>query len=682
MLTFIVSRNNKEVFRFALTGKLVSIGRSSQCDIVLPDKSVSSLHANLVRKSDGWLIMDLQSRNGTYVNDDKISQKMIVDGNIVQVGSFCLLLKEENAGEETSMTLISRDFLEESQILLKQIRQGPIGSMMLSAGKSNAALDPLEALDNNLEIARHRQRQFQILLALSDAAGSEVGFLPVADSIMRTLCRESGFSQGVLVLKEGAMARQTAVCIGLSETEWMGKEACHCLVSTILQEGRAILSFPPHLNLPSQINLDAATVSGSPMAGIPLNTRNNEVFGTVILDGFAADKKDLNRLFDTEFMRLLSQQISGSLELRRYMEMEKEKAALHGAAEERVKYEGKVKRLELEKQKLIAATRKDAGPLWGASPVMRKLVAQAERVAKANIPILITGTTGTGKSVLARWLHEQSSRRDADLITIDCASIPSELLEAELFGYEKGAFTGASDRKKGRIEMANQGTLFLDEIGDLSQALQAKLLLFLQEGHFTRLGGHDPVSVNARIIAATNKDLRTLTREKKFREDLYYRLNGVTLEMPSLHQRGADVLMLANAFLEEIREQNNLSVKGFTPDARKLVLHHVWPGNIRELRNVVQAAALLGDNEFISPDDLNITLMETSEIESRTLKDAHEEVDKKLINHHLLKNHYHFSRTAEALGTDRSTLRRLMRKYGMEGKIRKSGEEGDDDDDE
>jgi DNA-binding NtrC family response regulator len=243
--------------------------------------------------------------------------------------------------------------------------------------------------------------------------------------------------------------------------------------------------------------------------------------------------------------------------------------------------------------------------MMGTSKVISRLIADIDRVARSNFSVLITGETGSGKELVARAIHEASMRAQAPLIPIDCGAIPETLVESELFGYEKGAFTGAHNRKPGRFEVAQHGTLFLDEIPNLSLAAQAKLLRVLQEKVLYRVGGSKPLAVDVRVLAASNLDLPTLAASGSFREDLFFRLNEFSIAIPPLRERSEDIIYLANRFLELTNEELNKSVAGFTRAAMETLLAYTWPGNVRQLRSTIRRAALLAD-EVIAEEHLNL----------------------------------------------------------------------------
>jgi len=245
-----------------------------------------------------------------------------------------------------------------------------------------------------------------------------------------------------------------------------------------------------------------------------------------------------------------------------------------------------------------------AGEIIGESPAIQQVLGLVRRVAPTSATVLIQGESGTGKELLARALHEGSPRRGRPFIPVNCAALPETLLESELFGYERGAFTGAQARKEGRFELADGGTLLLDEVGDLSAATQAKLLRVLQEGEFERVGGTKTLKVDVRMVAATNQDLAALVKERRFREDLYYRLNVITIEIPPLRERAEDIPLLAQHFLRRYAARNRREIRGFTEAALARLRAYPWPGNVRELENAVERAVILARGELIDLADL------------------------------------------------------------------------------
>ncbi|HEX7787111.1 MAG TPA: sigma-54 dependent transcriptional regulator, partial [Methylomirabilota bacterium] len=273
----------------------------------------------------------------------------------------------------------------------------------------------------------------------------------------------------------------------------------------------------------------------------------------------------------------------------------------------------KVVRQALERRELIAQNRAlqkrlddllRQGNMIGTSPAFRRLMTLVQQVADSSATVLIQGESGTGKELVARAIHERSSRRNGPFIAVNCAALPETLLESELFGYEKGAFTGAAGRKEGRFELADGGTLFLDEIADLSPVTQPKILRVLQEGEFERVGGTRSLRVDVRIVTATNQDLAALVRDKRFREDLFYRLNVITIQVPPLRDKREDVPVLAQHFLRVYAAKNNRQLDGFTDEAIGCLEAYAWPGNVRELENVVERAVVLARGSRVEAVDL------------------------------------------------------------------------------
>ncbi len=314
----------------------------------------------------------------------------------------------------------------------------------------------------------------------------------------------------------------------------------------------------------------------------------------------------------------------------------------------------------------------------GRSPAMQQVLETIALVAPAEATVLITGESGTGKGLVARAIHANSPRRDKPLVEVNCAAIPATLVESELFGHEKGAFTGANRQRRGRFAQADGGTLFLDEIGELDPSVQAKLLRVLQDGNIQRVGSDGALPVNVRVLAATNRNLQEMIAEGGFREDLYYRLNVMTIEAPPLRERIEDIPLLAQHFWEGFAEKNRKTVKGIVPQAMDLLLKYHWPGNVRELENVMERAVILLRGEYISEKELPLSLQRLSQERDET--EATTEVvkfsqtdltladmEKQLILQALQETGGNKSETARRLGITRRTLQLKLKKYAEEG---------------
>jgi two-component system NtrC family response regulator len=286
------------------------------------------------------------------------------------------------------------------------------------------------------------------------------------------------------------------------------------------------------------------------------------------------------------------------------------------------------------------------------------------KVATTEAPVLILGESGTGKEMAALAIHHQSSRKDGPFVAINCSAIPETLIESELFGHEKGSFTGAHVQRKGRIESANGGTLFLDEIGEIPLPLQVKLLRFLQEQRIERVGGRQEIQVDTRVIAATNVDLKSAMTEGTFREDLFYRLAVVQISLPPLMERGDDIVLLAQSFLGRFAEQNKKEGLAFGPDALQAIRNHSWPGNVRELQNRVKRAVIMGGKKRLSAQDLELGIGASS-ARGVSLKEARETLERDMIRNSLKRNSGKITAAATELGISRPTFYELMAKLGI-----------------
>lgn len=323
--------------------------------------------------------------------------------------------------------------------------------------------------------------------------------------------------------------------------------------------------------------------------------------------------------------------------------------------------------LQAENQRLQAMRQPDAlGGLITRDPEMLRICRTIEKVANSGATVMLLGESGTGKEVLARGLHQASNRKNGRFVAINCAAIPENLLESELFGYEKGAFTGAAKTTPGKIETAHGGTLMLDEIGDLPMALQAKLLRFLQERTIERLGARQEIAVDVRIVCATHQDLRRLISEGKFREDLFYRLAEIVVNIPPLRTRVGDAALLAHAFTRRFAQEQNRRSLSLAPDAVRAVEKHGWPGNIRELENCLKRAVIMADGSQITADDLGLPsvgeVVEEPLLDLRTVRD---EAEKKAVIAALARSNGNVLKAAEMLGVSRPTLYDVMHRLGL-----------------
>jgi two-component system NtrC family response regulator len=325
--------------------------------------------------------------------------------------------------------------------------------------------------------------------------------------------------------------------------------------------------------------------------------------------------------------------------------------------------------IEAENRRLescIGEDRRVLGTMITAAPEMTKVARTIERVANTDVSVMLLGASGTGKELLARGLHGASRRAQGEFVAINCAAIPENLLEAELFGSEKGAFTGAIKTTEGKIELAHGGTLFLDEVGDIPLALQVKLLRFIQERVIERIGGRKAIAVDTRIVCATHQDLPAMIQAGTFREDLYYRLAEIVVRIPTLAERHGDATLIAKHFLHLFSREMNPSVKGFAPDALAAINDWAWPGNVRELENRMKRAVIMADGKLITTEDLDLAPSAAGDALPVNLKAAREEADRRVIRQALARTESNISSAAKLLGISRPTLYDLLKQYDLQ----------------
>ena len=336
--------------------------------------------------------------------------------------------------------------------------------------------------------------------------------------------------------------------------------------------------------------------------------------------------------------------------------------------------------LEIENERLQSEVMQSQGAMhgiFGQCAAMEEIFATINKVAAADIPIMVMGENGTGKELVAHAIHAKSLRKSKPFIPINCGAIPDNLLEAELFGYEKGAFTGATCRVKGKVEFAEGGTLFLDEIGELPLPLQVKMLRFLQEKTIQRVGGREDIVVDARIVAATNIDIEKAIQDNLFREDLYYRISVITLTLPPLRERGDDIMILANLFLNRYLAEYGKKISGFSSSAKQAIKSYHWPGNVRELENKIKRAILMADNAFLAPIDLDLDdggdgTDESSEpdvsnlnVSNLTIKEARDKLERNMLLSALERYDGVVVKAAEELGVSRPTFYDMLKKHAI-----------------
>ena len=614
---------------FALADDETSVGREPSNTVHLADPSVSRKHCLVTREGDSFSVVDLGSFNGTFVNGAPVKEAALQDGDEITVGDILLLfLRSEGEGDEAAgpVQVDERHLITRSTIRLRRE-----DSLYLRPDKLRASLPP----------ASRVARDLNALLSISAAINSVRGVEPLQrrllDLILEVIPAERACS---LLVGEtsGKFISTCAVGAGAGEPVSVSRT----IVDQVLQDNVAVLCNDVSAdNAPGGAESLLASLVQSLLC-VPL-VLFGKALGVIYADTRAAGVR-----FDEGHLHLLTAAASSAA------------VALENAQ--------RIERLEVENERLSKEV-KIEHRMVGESPPMREMYRLISKVAPSDSTVLIRGESGTGKELAAHAIHHNSPRAGRAFVAINCATLSEALLESELFGHEKGAFTGAVAQKRGKLEVAAEGTLFLDEVGELTPAIQAKLLRVLQEREFERVGGRGPIKVDVRVLAATNKDLEGAVRAGEFRQDLYYRLNVISLNMPPLRERREDIPLLANYFAVKCAQKAKRRVLGVSAEARACLIDYDWPGNVREMENAIERAVVLGAADYILPEDLPESVLETAASSSAPPQmkyyDAVKEAKKSLILDALEQAGGSYTAAAKLLGIHPNNLHRLMRNMNL-----------------
>jgi Nif-specific regulatory protein len=619
-----------------LTGEQLSIGRDASNSLRIRDRSVSRLHCVLDSEGGQHKIRDLDSRNGVFVNDIPVHEKTLDDGDQIKIGTalFLFLLHEaESAGEAT----------------LVQFEDACVGTepTMQLRYEESLYLRP-DTLLASLPIAGQMARDLHALLKISTAINSMHGTEEIKEKLLELIFEIVPAERGAILLTSPTSEEFTSVS-GRVRDSGPGQpvRVSRTIVQLVLRDGVSLLSNGV-LDSEEFRRSDSLAESGiQSVLCVPL-LLYGKALGVIYLDTSLEEAR-----FAEDQLQLVT--------------------AIAGIAAVALENSRHVEWLESENRRLKAEMKIEHN-MVGESARMREVYQFIAKVAPTESTVLICGESGTGKELAARAIHENSERGDQPFVAINCAALTESLLESELFGHEKGAFTGAVAQKKGKLEMADGGTLFLDEVGELAPALQAKLLRVLQEREFERVGGLRPIKVDIRLIGATNCDLEELVKNGAFRRDLYYRLNVVSLAMPSLRSRKEDIPLLANYFIARHSEKCRRRLTGMSHEARECLLHYDWPGNVREFENAIERAVVLGSGELVLPEDLPEAVIEASSSPVALTAKYHEAVTnlkKQLIVHAVEQAEGNYTEAAKILGVHANYLHRLIRNMGLKPALKK-----------
>ncbi len=617
-----------EGMTFSLNKNEISIGRDKTNDIRISDRSISRRHCSIKRNGEMFSIIDFASFNGTFVNGATVKERTINQGDQITLGDIRFLFFQYEA---------------ENESIPKSVEFGSdinIGSTIRLERKDAIYLNPLQTLrssSTNDETARNLSILLELNIELSKLRDLNSLQLATLKAIFEALPA----TRGAILLIEENLQNITAT---FSQNRESGNDQplriSQTIAEQVVNEKTAILCQNVETN--SAYNKAASLVGTqtNSLLCVPL-TIAEKIAGIIYLDtNNPAQSFAENHL---QFLTAIAGIVSIVLENIKHLEW-----------------------LNNENQRLRQTINLEHNMI-GESEPMQKVFRFIEKAAPTEATILLRGESGTGKELVAHAVHANSERTAKSFIAINCAVLSENLLESELFGHEKGAFTTAVSQKKGKIEMADGGTLFLDEIGEMSLTIQAKLLRVLQEREFERVGSTRTIKVDVRIIAATNRDLESEIKNGRFRQDLYYRLNVVSLTMPPLRLRRQDIPLLANYFVTKYSQKCKRKVSGISKEALDLLANYDFPGNVRELENAVERAIVLGNSDIILPDDLPESILESSNFEMPLMEyqKAVNEMKQNLILKTLRQTNGNYTEAAKILGLHPTNLHRLIRTMNL-----------------
>jgi transcriptional regulator with GAF, ATPase, and Fis domain len=609
----------------------LSVGRDSGNQICLADMSVSRRHCVIETQGTRVTITDLGSHNGTFVNGVPIKERALQHGDQVRIGDsiFLVLLQEEPPPAGAPVELKEEGMVAGRTIELSQAA-------------------PMLARPEDPPATGRATRDLAVLLRISSAINSIRGIEALERRLLESIFEVVPAERGALLLL-GKGSDEIADIFGLENAPGSGKpvKVSRTIVLRVLRERVSILcnEVRDSEEYAAAQSLVAANVHS--VLAVPLSYAGRTL-GVLYLDSSQPKGR-----FDEGHLDLLT--------------------AVAGIASVALENAQRLEWLESENRRLV----QDAGlshSMVGESPAMAAVLRFVSKVAATDSTVLITGESGTGKELVARAVHQTSRRADRPFVAINCAALVESLLESELFGHERGAFTGALAQKKGKLEVAEGGTVFLDEVGELAPHLQAKLLRVLQEHTFERVGGTRSIKAEARVITATNRDLKDMTKTGEFREDLFYRINVVTLAMPPLRDRREDIPLLARFFAQKYGERCNRRVAGISAEAMDCLMGYDWPGNVRELENAIERAVVLGSSDVIRAEELPESLLEAGPRQANAVTRYHEAVvltKKEVILKAFKEAGGNYAETARLLDVHPNYLHRLIRNMNLKGQLKK-----------
>jgi transcriptional regulator with GAF, ATPase, and Fis domain len=658
MNSYLVIRQGRrwnDIFRLT-SGQAITIGRASSNAIVIPEEKCSRVHAEIVEVEGEWVLRDLQSRNGTLVNGVPIEQPTVLSGgDVIQIASGQMEFVESLAGvfeppSEPAKGIIGTSTGQTEAIIARRDQSGILGDGPYGDGKSAGSCLPIDG-------AIFREL-FQLAFDLSSARTAE----EASEAALRLLIAQSGADcGGVFLLATPRELEASAAThdskqpdLILLATQQQGgkgyRRPSDFLVKSIAveQEGLLARNITGDQELLSQST--SAALQASSLIVAPIR-HDGRVMGLLHVYSSRGDHE------------LTQAHLQIAIAIGDTLALAYKKIASQQILEDSLE---NAKRKAQQLQEQLA----QQSLLVGESQPLKKVKDIIARAAPTNATILVRGESGVGKELVAQLVHEMSPRKDGPFLCVNCAALSPTLLESELFGHEKGAFTGAIERKIGRFEAANGGTLMLDEVGEMSPEIQTKFLRVLETRTIERIGSHKPISVDVRIVSATNRDLEEAVQDGQFRADLYFRLKVIQLTVPPLRERSEDIVILAQHFLRRYSREIGRRLEGFAKGALDALTKYSWPGNVRELKNVIERAVVLCGGAWITADDLALDGIRIKREVLQTDGTPYKPISlDDLEREHILATLRHTrgnkSRTASILGVERSTLDRKLQKFAL-----------------
>jgi transcriptional regulator with GAF, ATPase, and Fis domain len=607
---------------FNISDDPLVIGRETAANLCIAEASVSRRHSKIEKEDDRFVITDLESLNGTFVNDVPVKSRVLQHGDRLRIGDsqFVFLTHEGEAASRSSEVN-----LDEAQVV-----SGPTLQIRMDDAVYLMA------------------RDLSALMKISTSINAIRGLEDLLHRLIELLFEVVPAQRGAILLTTNESLDSSFV-FGLDRVSGKDKavNVSRTIAQQVLREGVALLASDPEtqalLSTDSIIKARTRSVMCVPLVMI------DHKLGVLYLDTTIAGDQ-----FNRDQLQLVT--------------------AIAGIAAVAIENARHFEWLQTENERLLADVNIEHN-MVGEGAAMLRVYHFISKVAPTDSTVLIAGESGTGKELAARAIHRNSKRAQKPFMAVNCAALTESLLESELFGHEKGAFTGAFAQKKGRLEVADGGTVFLDEIGELTPALQVKLLRVLQEREFERVGGTVTIKVDLRVIAATNKNLEDAIEAGEFRQDLYYRLNVVSLEMPALRERREDIMLLASYFADKYGAKCNRKLVGISADARACLTAYDWPGNVRELENAIERAIVLGTTDVILPEDLPEALLEREVSAAQSTMGYHEAVTqtkKQIILKAIEEAKGNYTEAAKLLGVHPNYLHRLIRNLNLRAQLKTS----------